>query len=592
MNQSADPARYDAGPLLAWLWRSYLRSYLPLLIVAFLLMVIEGSALGVMSWMIQPLFDRVFVGGNVTALWGVASLFAGIFILRGLAGVAQSVIMSHIAQSTTAEMQVDLVGHLLRLDSMYFQRNSPGALIERVQGDTAAINGVWQTLIRSVGRDAVTLASLTVVVVVIDPMWTLAAVIGIPLLVLPTVAVQRYVRKKTRFSRETASERATRLDEVFHGINPIKLNALEAYQGDRFANVVARIRRAQVKAAAGAAAMPGMIDFVTAIGMFGVLIFAGSEIVAGEKSLGQFMSFFTAMGLAFQPLRRLSSVVGIVQVAAASLERIRRVFDETPTILSAPGAVTAPRDMTIVLEDVHFAYDDAPVLAGVSFTAEAGKTTALVGASGAGKSTVFNLLTRIVDKDAGTITVGGIPIEAIDLAQLRGLYSVVAQDSLLFDESVRENILLGRTDVDDATLDRVLEAAQVRRFLEQLPQGLDTRAGPRGSALSGGQRQRVAIARALLRDAPVLLLDEATSALDTQSEAAVQDAIDVLSMNRTTLVIAHRLSTVRNADKIVVMDRGRVVDQGTHEALLANGGLYAALYQMQFRDEAAPAESA
>jgi ABC-type multidrug transport system fused ATPase/permease subunit len=215
-----------------------------------------------------------------------------------------------------------------------------------------------------------------------------------------------------------------------------------------------------------------------------------------------------------------------------------------------------------------------------------------VGASGAGKSTVFNLLTRIVDKDAGTITVGGTPIEAIDLAQLRGLYSVVAQDSLLFDETVRENILLGRSDVDDATLDRVLEAAQVRRFLDQLPQGLDTHAGPRGSALSGGQRQRVAIARALLRDAPVLLLDEATSALDTQSESAVQAAIDVLSKDRTTLVIAHRLSTVRDADTIVVMDHGRVVDQGTHETLLERGGLYAALYQMQFRDEGTQAESA
>jgi ATP-binding cassette, subfamily B, bacterial MsbA len=233
---------------------------------------------------------------------------------------------------------------------------------------------------------------------------------------------------------------------------------------------------------------------------------------------------------------------------------------------------------------VHMAYGDLGVLHGVSFTAPAGKTTALVGASGAGKSTIFSLLTRLADAQSGTVTINGVPSTAFDLTTLRGLFSVVTQDALLFDESLRDNILLGQ-DVTDSHLSRVLQAAHVTDFLSALPGGLDSPAGPRGSNLSGGQRQRVAIARALLRDTPVLLLDEATSALDTKSESIVQTALEQLSQGRTTLVIAHRLSTVRNADKIVVLDKGRVADQGTHDELLARGGLYADLYNMQFKDQ-------
>ena len=317
----------------------------------------------------------------------------------------------------------------------------------------------------------------------------------------------------------------------------------------------------------------------------GVLLYGGSEIISGEKTVGQFMSFFTAIGLAFDPLRRLAGVSGIWQVAAAALERIKELLDAPILLLSPDKPVAAPSDLPDVsLNNVTLRYGDATVLRGLNLHAEAGKTTAFVGASGAGKSTIFNLLTRLVDPQSGSVLVGGVAVQDMALKRLRDLYSVVSQESLLFDETLIENILLGRQNVSQERLKEVLDAAHVSDFLDKLPNGLNTLVGPRGSALSGGQRQRVVIARALLRDSPILLLDEATSALDAQSEKVVQGALDRLSGGRTTLVIAHRLSTIRNADKIVVMDRGQVVDEGSHDDLLARGGIYADLYRLQFQD--------
>jgi ABC-type multidrug transport system fused ATPase/permease subunit len=293
------------------------------------------------------------------------------------------------------------------------------------------------------------------------------------------------------------------------------------------------------------------------------------------------------MGLIFDPLRRLANVSGAWAQARSSLARIREAFDVGATIRSPDAPVPLPSEPAmadIVLRDVVLRYKGDAALDRANLLARAGETTALVGASGAGKSSVFNVLTRLVDVDSGDVTVGGAPVAAVSLGDLRALFSVVSQDAPMFDESLRDNIILAQIGVSEARLAEVLDAAHLTEFVARLPDGLETPVGPRGSQLSGGQRQRVAIARALLRDAPILLLDEATSALDAESEKHVQAALDALSRNRTTLVIAHRLATVRAADKIVVMDRGRVVDEGRHEELLARGGLYARLYDLQFRE--------
>jgi ATP-binding cassette, subfamily B, bacterial MsbA len=566
-------------------WRGYLTPHTGWMALAFVVMMIEGATLGLLSYLLQPLFDDVFADGADAYLLPVGLGILALFVVRATAMLVGRGIMAGISARVSAAMQTDMLRHILRLDGSFFQDNSPGTLIERVQGDTIIVQGVWASLITGIGRDLVALVGLFAVALSIDWRWTLAALIGAPLLILPTLVVQRYIRRKTGQMRDQAGLRAMRLDEIFHGIQAIKLNRMEDYQTSRFQRILQRIVRFDIRTTLGRAMMPAMIDIVTGLGFFAVLMLGGREVAAGERTVGEFMAFFTAMALTFQPIRRLGDLSGIWQVAAASMERIFGLMDTAP-LSRRPAGVTGRRFAApeITLRDVHFAYGETPVLNGLGFTAPAGGVTALVGASGAGKSTVFHLLTGLIEPTSGTVTIAGTDTATLSLGDLRSNFATVSQDAALFDETLRENILLGRENLPPADLTRALDAAHVTPFVAGLPAGLDTPAGPRGSSLSGGQRQRIAIARALIADAPILLLDEATSALDAQSEALVAEALARLSQGRTTLVIAHRLSTVRGADKIVVMDRGRVVEEGRHDDLLAKGGLYAQLYHLQFKE--------
>ncbi|WP_092901625.1 ABC transporter ATP-binding protein [Rhodobacter sp. 24-YEA-8] len=567
-------------------WRDFLKRRAGLMLLALLVSALEGSTLGLLSATLEPLFDDVFASRSETALIWVGLGILALFLFRALTSILGRWLLALVNFTNATEMQVALVRHLLTLDGNFYQKNPPGSLIERVQGDTIAAQTTTQLVIAGIGRDLVSLIGLFVVALMIDVQWTLVALIGTPLLLLPAMALQRYVRRKTRQMRVESGLRATRLDEIFHGIQQVKLNRMEDYQTSRFSGIVNRIRRAEIKSTLGRSTMPALVDIVTGIGFFAVLIFGGTQVVEGTRTTGEFMAFFTAMALTFQPIRKLSEIAGQRQIALASLERIYGLFDTEPNT-SRPAvshALPATLPPEIRLENVSFGYEETPVLNGLSFTARAGRVTALVGASGAGKSTIFHLLTALADPQQGRILIGGADASGMSLTDQRRLIAAVSQEAALFDETLRENLILGRNGITETRLEHVLEDARVSEFLARLPDGLDSLAGPRGSALSGGQRQRVAIARALLADAPILLLDEATSALDTASERAVTGALARAQAGRTTLVIAHRLATVREADHIVVLDQGRVIEEGTHDALIAAGGQYARLYALQFRD--------
>ena len=574
---------YSHGQLFKWIWSDYLKKYKLLIILVVLLMAVEGSTFGLLSYFIEPMFDQVFAKGDYGAIKWVGFSVAGIFILRAFSAFFNKLITTYIGQNVIATLQKNLLSHLLTFSPTFFQKNSPGSLIERVRGDTAAIERVWATVLAGSFRDLIAVFSLVIVAISIDPIWALIALLGAPLLVIPVFFLRVLIQKTTRNSRSAAADVATRLDEIFHGISSIKLISGEQREYNKFSNRLEKFVKNSILSEAGIAAVPSLMDIIAGIGFVGVLTYGGYQIIEGTKTIGEFMSFFTAIALLFEPVRRLGTIAGAWHAVFTNLERLRNIFDLSTEIISPEKNNSKKADFTqiIAFENLSLTINEKKILDNVSFSAFPGKTTALVGPSGAGKTTLFNLLGRLIDPDQGNISIGDIAINQMDLNDLRENLSFVSQDSWLFDESIEENIKVGNPNASQAEFQDAVLAANAHDFIEEMPKKEKTPVGPRGSNLSGGQRQRIAIARAILRDTPILLLDEPTSALDNEAEKQIQNALSSLSEGRTTLIIAHNISAIKNANKIIVLNSGKIVGQGKHDELLLNCSVYQSLYQME-----------
>ena len=573
----------DKKPLSKWFWSLYVKEHFGLLFIALIFMSIEGSMLGLLSYSIKFLFDNVLVSKDTSSILIVAVVIFSIFSIRAIAGFVHRLLTVNVCQKIIKVIQDQMVAHLLNMDVGFHQKNSPGILMDRVRADSKALSESVGEAFMTVGRDGFSLISLLAVVFFIDWKWSLIAFLGIPFLVLPILLLQGLVRSRAGENRDYESKANVRLDEIFHGITDIKLNRAEGRERNKFFDILQLTHKVRLRLEAGMAGIPAMIDVIAAIGFLAVMIFGAIDITSGSKTIGEFMSFFTAMALIFEPLRRLSNVSGNIQVAMASLERVFKVFEEKSSIVFPKlSSIEKKFDkIGIEFDSVHFSYEDKRVLENITFGIEEGTSNAIVGYSGSGKTTLFNLITRLIDPSSGLIKLNGINIKDFCLNDLRSLISVVRQDGMVFDETILENIRFGKPTATDGEIREAAKMAYVDEFTNELKDGLNTVVGPRGSTLSGGQRQRISIARAFLRASPLLLLDEPTSALDSKSEELIQKSLSNLAKHSTTITIAHRLSTIVDSDKVLVLDNGKIVGQGKHSKLLLENSLYSNLFKSQ-----------
>ena len=566
---------------------AYATPYWRVFVITALAMILFAATDTGFAALMKPLLDGNFIEHDPAAVKLVPLALVALFLFRGLAGFLSRYGMSWIGRRVIQVLRRELFRQLLRLPARYFDRNPSGRLLSRLTFDVEQVAEASANAVTILIRDSMTLIFLLAYMFWISGWLTLLFLIIGPVLVVLIRAVSRRFRSVSRRIQDSMGELTQFSEEAIHGQRLIKSFTGERWQETLFEQVNERNRRLHLKMAAALGASTPIVQFIAACILALVIYLATLESVTREISVGSFVSFIAAMMLLMQPIKRLTNVNASVQRGVAAARSLFEVLDEaveqdkgTRPLSRASGAIE--------FRKLGFAYDQAKgdVLSDISFSVLPGQTIALVGRSGSGKTTLASLLVRFYDPQQGAIYLDGEDIRDYRLADLRSQIALVGQDVTLFNDTIAHNIAYGRPgEVSDQAVIACAEAAQAMPFIAALPDGIDSRIGDRGVLLSGGQRQRIAIARAMLKDAPILVLDEATSALDSESERMVEEALEQLTRNRTSLIIAHRLSTVERADRILVLEQGRIVESGSHAELLAAGGVYADLYRLQFKQD-------
>jgi subfamily B ATP-binding cassette protein MsbA len=568
----------------------YVRPYLPRLIAGFVFGGLYAASQGAFVAVIKGGFARVFKPSDMSvgAVFLLSLSFPLIAAIRGAADYLATYCVKWVGNRVIMDLRNAMFSHLHSLSVSYFSRSRTGELIARTANDTSLVERVVSTVIGDMAKEPLTLVAMIGWVFYTDARLALVSFVLFPLCIVPVALFGRRVRRHAREAQARIADVISILQETVSGVRIVKAFGMEKYETDRFMSQTKAFFSRRMRVERSSTVVEPIIVVIAAAGAALVLTYV--RIV--QMPLENFVAFVTALFLMYDPVKKLSRLHLLVQQSSAAADRVFEVLDTPSTVADRPGARDfAGPILSIRFEDVHFAYDDKPVLQGIELDVRAGERIALVGSSGAGKTSLVNLLPRFYDVTQGRIALNGTDIRDLTLVSLRRLCGLVTQETFLFNDTVANNIAYGTT---AASRDQIVAAARdayAHEFIQEMPEGYDTVIGERGVRLSGGQRQRLAIARAILRNPPILILDEATSALDTESERMVQAALDQLMRGRTVFAIAHRLSTIVHCDRILVLDGGRIVEQGAHAGLLAANGVYRRLYDLQFGMAAAAAAS-